>query len=56
MPTVRSVRCFSFVPGEAPGTPAAVKGAPLGSAKRTLDGEDGSATIPREGKPERVTR
>jgi len=31
--------------------PAAVKGAPLlGAAKRTLDGEDRSATISQEGK------
>jgi len=30
--------------------PGAVKGAPLGAAKRTLDGEDRSETIAEEGK------
>ena len=30
--------------------PAAGKGAPLGAAKRTLDGEDRSETIAEEGK------
>jgi hypothetical protein len=30
--------------------PGAVKGAPTGAAKRTLDGEDRSATIGQEGK------
>ena len=30
--------------------PGAVKGAPIGAAKRTLDGEDRSETIEEEGK------
>src|SRR5579864_2646521 len=37
--------CYSERPG-------AVQGAPLGAAQRTLDGEDRSARMGREGKPE----
>ena len=37
----------------SPERPGGVKGAPLGAAKRTLDGEDRSEIIAEEGKPER---
>jgi len=36
--------------------PGAVQGAPLGAAKQTLDGEDRSEIIDKEGKPVRDSR
>jgi hypothetical protein len=36
----------------SPERPGAVKGAPIGAAKRTLDREDRSEIIAEEGKPE----
>jgi hypothetical protein len=43
--------CLSLLVGmRSSERPGAVKGAPLGAAKRTLDGEDRSETIAEEGK------
>jgi hypothetical protein len=51
-----STPCLSLLMGKRSSErPGAVQGAPLGAAKRTLDGEDRSEMMDKEGKQVRST-